>query len=183
MGEVKWALSGWHNRSNALAAIAAARHAGVPAHHAIDALSAFKNVRRRMELRGRVNDITVYDDFAHHPTAIRLTLQGLRDKVGAARILAIMEPRSNTMRMGIHQQTLAASFEAADRVLLLECDLDWDLQAAMKSASVDTALLSSVELIVEAAVAWSQSGDHLLVMSNGGFGGIHQKLLERLAES
>jgi UDP-N-acetylmuramate: L-alanyl-gamma-D-glutamyl-meso-diaminopimelate ligase len=85
--------------------------------------------------------------------------------------------------MGIHQQTLAASFEAADRVLLLECDLDWDLQAAMKSASVDTALLSSVELIVEAAVAWSQSGDHLLVMSNGGFGGIHQKLLERLAES
>ncbi|MBT4329395.1 MAG: UDP-N-acetylmuramate:L-alanyl-gamma-D-glutamyl-meso-diaminopimelate ligase [Gammaproteobacteria bacterium] len=183
MGEVKWDLSGWHNRSNALAAIAAARHAGVPAHHAIDALSAFKNVRRRMELRGRVNDITVYDDFAHHPTAIRLTLQGLRDKVGAARILAIMEPRSNTMRMGIHQQTLAASFEAADRVLLLECDLDWDLQAAMKSASVDTALLSSVELIVEAAVAWSQSGDHLLVMSNGGFGGIHQKLLERLAES
>ncbi|HIJ30035.1 MAG TPA: UDP-N-acetylmuramate:L-alanyl-gamma-D-glutamyl-meso-diaminopimelate ligase, partial [Gammaproteobacteria bacterium] len=131
VGEVSWELTGWHNRSNALAAIVAARHAGVPAHHAVDALCEFRNVRRRMEWRGEVNGITVYDDFAHHPTAIQLTLQGLRDKVESARILAIMEPRSNTMRMGIHQKTLAASFEAADQVLLLEGGLDWDLQAAM----------------------------------------------------
>lgn len=183
-GVVEWALTGWHNRSNALAAIAAARHAGVPAHHSIDALNQFKNVRRRMEVRGVVNGVTVYDDFAHHPTAIELTLGGLRGRVGEARILAIMEPRSNTMRMGIHQQTLAASFSQADAVLLLGADLsgdlDWDLEAAMAQASVPVTICPSVEAIVEQAVAWSQSGDHLLVMSNGGFGGIHQQLLERL---
>ncbi len=180
MGEVEWALSGLHNRNNALAAIAAARHAGVPAHHAIDALSQFQNVKRRMELRGEVNGVAVYDDFAHHPTAIELTLQGLRDKVGTARILAVMEPRSNTMRMGVHQKTLAASFGAADHLLLLDQDLDWDLSATMADAVIPSELLSSVDAIVERAVAWCQAGDHILVMSNGGFGGIHQKLLERL---
>ncbi len=179
-GEVDWSLTGLHNRNNALAAIAAARHAGVPAHHAIDALSQFQNVKRRMELRGERNGIAVYDDFAHHPTAIELTLQGLRDKVGAARILAIMEPRSNTMRMGVHQQTLAAAFHAADQVLLLEQDLQWDLSAAMAEVEIPCELLSSVEQIVERAVAWGRPGDQILVMSNGGFGGIHQKLLDRL---
>ncbi|HIJ22096.1 MAG: UDP-N-acetylmuramate:L-alanyl-gamma-D-glutamyl-meso-diaminopimelate ligase [Gammaproteobacteria bacterium] len=182
VGEVSWELTGWHNRSNALAAIVAARHAGVPAHHAVDALCEFRNVRRRMEWRGEVNGITVYDDFAHHPTAIQLTLQGLRDKVESARILAIMEPRSNTMRMGIHQKTLAASFEAADQVLLLEGGLDWDLQAAMAAVPNPVKLLTSVEQIIEEARAWSRPGDYILIMSNGGFGDIHQKLLEVLAQ-
>ena len=182
VGDVRWELSGWHNRSNALAAIAAARHAGVPAHHAVDALCQFSNVKRRMELKGEVNGIRVYDDFAHHPTAIELTLQGLRDKVGKARILAIMEPRSNTMRMGVHQQTLAQSFAVADHLLLLDSDLGWDLGVTMASAPISAELYPSVERIVEAAAQWSQPGDHLLVMSNGGFGGIHQKLLERLAQ-
>ncbi|HIJ48544.1 MAG TPA: UDP-N-acetylmuramate:L-alanyl-gamma-D-glutamyl-meso-diaminopimelate ligase, partial [Gammaproteobacteria bacterium] len=140
------------------------------------------NVRRRMEWRGEVNGITVYDDFAHHPTAIQLTLQGLRDKVESARILAIMEPRSNTMRMGIHQKTLAASFEAADQVLLLEGGLDWDLQAAMAAVPNPVKLLTSVEQIIEEARAWSRPGDYILIMSNGGFGDIHQKLLEVLAQ-
>ena len=129
-----------------------------------------------------MNGITVYDDFAHHPTAIQLTLQGLRDKVESARILAIMEPRSNTMRMGIHQKTLAASFEAADQVLLLEGGLDWDLQAAMAAVPNPVKLLTSVEQIIEEARAWSRPGDYILIMSNGGFGDIHQKLLEVLAQ-
>ena len=182
MGEVNWSLSGAHNCSNALAAIAAARHAGVPAHHAIDALAQFKNVKRRMELRGEVDGVAVYDDFAHHPTAITLTLQGLRDKVGSERILAIMEPRSNTMRMGVHQDTLAAAFAAADRVLLLDSDLQWDLAGAMAETELACELLPSVEQIVEQALAWCRPGDHLLVMSNGVLGGIHQKLLDGLSQ-
>ncbi len=182
-GEVNWSLSGVHNSNNALAAIAAARHAGVPAHHAIDALTEFRNVKRRMELRGEVNGVQVYDDFAHHPTAIKLTLQGLREQVGSDRILAIMEPRSNTMRMGVHQHTLAAAFKAADRVLLLDQGLEWDLAEAMAESTVAYQLLPSVEQMVEQALAWCQSGDHLLVMSNGGFGGIHQKLLAGLSQA
>ncbi|MBT3196248.1 MAG: UDP-N-acetylmuramate:L-alanyl-gamma-D-glutamyl-meso-diaminopimelate ligase, partial [Gammaproteobacteria bacterium] len=178
--EVNWKLTGYHNRCNALGAIAAARHAGVPAHHAIAALSEFKGVRRRMELCGEVNGVTLYDDFAHHPSAIQSTLEGLRNQVGEARILAIMEPRSNTMRMGVHQQTLADAFAQADAVILLDGELDWDLQAAMAKAPPATTLLNSVDEIVRASVAWSQPGDHLVVMSNGGFGGIHQKILEQL---
>ena len=180
MGSVKWELTGLHNRNNALAAIAAARHAGVPAYHAIDALSQFQNVKRRMEVRGVVNGITVYDDFAHHPTAIALTLQGLREKVGEARILAIMELRSNTMRMGVHQEALAKAFEAADEVILLQQDLQWSLDEMMADCPVPYQIGASVEAIVEQAVVWSRPRDHLLVMSNGGFGGIHQQLLEAL---
>ncbi len=179
--EVVWNLTGYHNRSNALAAIAAARHAGVPVHHAIDALSQFRNVRRRMEVRGEVSGVTVYDDFAHHPTAIELTLGGLRGKVGEERILAIMEPRSNTMRMGVHQQRLAQSFGQADEVMLLQDgELDWSLEQAMEESGVPASIFETVDQIVDAAVAWCHAGDHLLVMSNGGFGGIHDKLLQRL---
>ena len=182
VGEVRWQLSGAHNRDNGLAAIAAARHAGVPVHHAIGALGEFQNVRRRMEVRGTVRGITVYDDFAHHPTAIRLTLQGLRQKVGDARIVAIVEPRSNTMRMGVHRETLAQAFVDADHLLMLDQGLDWDLTSVMAGASIPVETFSAVDEIVRAATRLSHSGDHLLVMSNGGFGGIHQRLLERLGE-
>lgn len=181
VGEVSWDLTGWHNRSNALAAIAAARHAGVPVRHAIDALAEFRNVRRRMEVKGTVNGVTVYDDFAHHPTAIRLTLDGLRGKVREDRILAIMEPRSNTMRMGVHQQSLAGSFESADRVFLFDDgSLEWDLAKSMDESIVQVTIAETVEQIVESVADWALPGDHILVMSNGGFGGIHEKLLERL---
>lgn len=183
IGEVSWGLTGYHNRSNALAAIAAARHAGVPVRHAIDALAEFRNVRRRMEIKGTVNGVTLYDDFAHHPTAIRLTLDGLRGKVGESRILAIMEPRSNTMRMGVHQQSLAGSFESADSVVLLDDrEMGWDLSKSMDGAPVRVTIFDTVDKIVESAVEWALPGDHILIMSNGGFGGIHEKLLERLAK-
>ncbi len=180
VGDVRWSLLGMHNVNNALMAIAAARHAGVIAHEAVAALSEFKNVARRMQVRGVVNGITVYDDFAHHPTAIRLTLDGLRNKVGQARIIAILEPRSNTMRMGVHAETLAPSLQAADEVIFYNPpDLGWDLPAA--AATLNNArIFDSVEAIVEYVSQHAQANEHILVMSNGGFGGIHQKLLEAL---
>ena len=182
VGDVQWALLGIHNVHNALAAVAAARHAGVIAHEAVAALNEFKNVKRRMEVRGVVNGITVYDDFAHHPTAINLTLDGLRNKVGSDKIIAILEPRSNTMRMGIHATTLAPSLEAADEVLLY-CppDLGWDLGQVMDSLGEQARLFDDIAAIVEYVAGEARPSDHVLVMSNGGFGGIHQKLLEALA--
>lgn len=184
IGKIEWELTGKHNRSNALAAIAAARHAGVPTKYAIEALCKFKNVKRRMELIGEVNGIAIYDDFAHHPTAIELTLNGVRGKVKEQRILAIMEPRSNTMQMGIHKESLLESFEAADRVMLLHSEeLAWDLAAAIAEEDLDSnrvTLHKSVDEIVSTAAAWLRSGDTVVVMSNGGFGGIHQKLLQIL---
>jgi len=180
VGDVSWELIGMHNVHNALAAVAAARHAGVIAHEAVAALNEFKNVKRRMEVSGVVNGITVYDDFAHHPTAINLTLDGLRNKVGRAKIIAILEPRSNTMRMGVHSATLAASLEAADDVLLYSPDdLSWDLQQITDEIP-GAQIFNSVGNIVSYVVGFARSGDHVLVMSNGGFGGIHQKLLEAL---
>ena len=179
-GEVYWDLLGAHNQLNALAAIAAARHAGVPAAVALEALAAFKNVKRRLETRGTVNGITVYDDFAHHPTAIRVTLAGLRNKVGGARIIAVLEPRSNTMKLGVMKDELAASLTAADRVFCFGAGLGWDPAAALAPLGAKAEIHHDITQLVAAIAAAARSGDHVLIMSNGGFGGIHDKLLARL---
>ena len=180
-GRVMWDLLGGHNRLNALAAIAAARHAGVPAAGAVDALGQFRNVRRRMEARGVVRDITVYDDFAHHPTAIAATLAGLRRKVSDARILAVIEPRSNTMKLGVMKQALPDSLAAADRVYCYSGGIDWDAAAALAPLGDKAAVHDDLDRLIAAIAAAARPGDHILVMSNGGFGGIHDKLLQRLA--
>ncbi|MBD3671590.1 MAG: UDP-N-acetylmuramate:L-alanyl-gamma-D-glutamyl-meso-diaminopimelate ligase, partial [Gammaproteobacteria bacterium] len=181
-GEVSWPLIGDHNVNNALAAIAAARHAGVPTTHAVEGLSHFVNVKRRMEVRGEVGGVTVYDDFAHHPTAITTTLAGLRKQVGQARIIALLEPRSNTMRMGVHQQELAASVAAADAIYLFRpADLDWDLEAV--AAEANARVFDDIDALVDEVVGQAGAGDHILVMSNGAFGGIHDKLLHSLRET
>jgi UDP-N-acetylmuramate: L-alanyl-gamma-D-glutamyl-meso-diaminopimelate ligase len=180
-GVVRWQLIGAHNMENALAAIAAARHAGVTVEHAIEALGSFKGIARRMQLRGEVNGVRVYDDFAHHPTAIATTVDGLRRRVGSARIIAVLEPRSNTMKMGVHQNTLGPSLLGADEVwLFTPPDLGWDAGPIVASlgkrghASRDIAALAA-ELAKSA-----KAGDHVLIMSNGGFGGLHGKLLAEL---
>lgn len=180
-GQVQWQLLGEHNRMNALAALAAARHVGVTIEAGIQALSEFRNVRRRMEVRGEVNGITVYDDFAHHPTAIATTVAGLRHKVGKARILAVLEPRSNTMKLGIMKDALPGSLADADRVFCYGEHLGWDAAAALQPIQHKAAAFDSLPALIEAVAAEAQPGDHILVMSNGGFGGIHQKLLQRLA--
>jgi UDP-N-acetylmuramate: L-alanyl-gamma-D-glutamyl-meso-diaminopimelate ligase len=177
-GTVNWQQIGGHTVHNALAAIAAARHAGVPVPTAIEALTEFQGVKRRMEVRGRVNGVTVYDDFAHHPTAIATTLQGLRTRVGSERILLVLEPRSNTMRMGVHRSTLAASLLGADRIWMHEpVDLAWSLSDVAKATGVPASVSGSVESIIDEIVHEARPGDHILVMSNGGFGGIQEKLL------
>jgi len=180
-GTVNWSLQGLHNVNNAVMAIGAARHAGVPVKHAIEAMSQFKNVKRRMEIVGTVNDITIYDDFAHHPTAIELTLSGLRNKVGTARIIAILEPRSNTMRMGIHQDTLAASLDRADEVIYYQpTDINWNLDAIARNTKPPASVMSTIENIITHVINIVKPGDQLLIMSNGAFGGLHQKLLAAL---
>jgi UDP-N-acetylmuramate: L-alanyl-gamma-D-glutamyl-meso-diaminopimelate ligase len=180
-GRVRWALLGEHNRLNALAALAAARHAGVPVAAGIEALSVFRNVKRRMEVRGVARGVTVYDDFAHHPTAIETTLAGLRRKVGDARILAVLEPRSNTMRLGVMKDALPGSLAAADRVFCYAHDLGWDAARALAPLGAKAGTYEDFDRLVDAIVAEARAGDHVLVMSNGGFGGIHARLLERLA--
>jgi UDP-N-acetylmuramate: L-alanyl-gamma-D-glutamyl-meso-diaminopimelate ligase len=180
VGRVKWQLLGAHNRMNALAAIAAARHVGVDPGEAIDALSAFSGVRRRMQFRGRAAGVTVYDDFAHHPTAIRTTLDGLRQRVGQARILAVLEPRSNTMKRGVMKDTLPQSVAAADRVYVYSAGLGWNANAVFAPLGARARCLDDLESLIGALVADARHGDHVLVMSNGGFGGIHAKLLSRL---
>jgi UDP-N-acetylmuramate: L-alanyl-gamma-D-glutamyl-meso-diaminopimelate ligase len=179
-GRVQWELLGEHNRMNALAVLAAARHVGVPVEVGIAALGEFRNVKRRMEVRGTVNDITVYDDFAHHPTAIDTTVAGLRAKVGKARILAVLEPRSNTMKLGVMKAALPGSLTGADRVFCYAANLGWDAAAALAPLGELATTHDDLDLLVEAIAQEARSGDHILVMSNGGFGGIHQKLLERL---
>lgn len=180
VGAVKWTLIGKHNMFNGLAAIIAARHIGITPQHAIESLSDFEGIKRRMEVRGVVNDITVYDDFAHHPTAITTTLDGLRRKVGDKRIIAILEPRSNTMKQGVHTETLADSLQLADYVFALQPDnLGWDLPKALnvlKHSDVE----NNVDDILDKVVAMLKPNDHVLIMSNGGFAGIHQKLLDML---
>ena len=182
IGHMQWPLIGQHNVQNALAAIAAARHAGIRAEDAVAALESFEGVKRRMELRGEINNIRIYDDFAHHPTAITTTLKGLRKQVGEdARIIAVLEPRSNTMRMGVHKQQLAASLEEADQVLMLQPEaLDWNLQQVIDQLGHHGQLFNQVDEIIDYLVVNSQSGDHILIMSNGGFGNIHTRLLEAL---
>src|SRR5438067_4506769 len=179
-GHLRWQLQGEHNRMNALAALAAARHVGVPAEQGIRALSRFSGVRRRMQVRGRAAGVTVYDDFAHHPTAIRATHEVLRQRVGQARILAVLEPRSNTMKRGIMKDALPASLAQADRVYVFSSNLGWDATAVLAPLGARVRCIDDVEALVSAIAADARSGDHVLVMSNGGFGGIHAKLLGRL---
>ena len=180
VGHVQWSLGGVHNQHNALAAIAAAEHAGVSPDVAAKALSSFQNVKRRMEVRGTVAGVTVYDDFAHHPTAIRTTLDGLRRQVGQARILAIFEPRSNTMKLGTMKSQLPWSLEQADLSFCHSGGLDWDANAALAEMGAKAQVASSIDDLVKQVVAVAKPGDHLLCMSNGGFGGIHDKLLKAL---
>lgn len=179
-GNVSWNLLGEHNRNNALAVIAAARHLGVAPCIAIEALSEFKNVKRRMEVKGVVNEITVYDDFAHHPTAIATTVAGLRAKVGAARILAVLEPRSNTMKLGVMKEALPESLRDADAVFCYASNLGWDAAAALAPIQHKAQTFDDLTQLVAAISAMAKPGDHVLVMSNGGFGGVHQKLLQAL---
>ncbi|MES2721415.1 MAG: UDP-N-acetylmuramate:L-alanyl-gamma-D-glutamyl-meso-diaminopimelate ligase [Pseudomonadota bacterium] len=181
LAEVNWPLTGLHNVRNGLAAIAAAEHVGVSVQVAADALSAFPGVKRRMELLGVVNGVTVYDDFAHHPTAIRTTLEGLRGRVGKQRIWAVIEPRSNTMRLGAHKDGLAASAAAADQVIWYQpAGLDWDLAPVVADSPVPAQVASDIAQVIARLVAEAQAGDAVVIMSNGGFGGIHQKLLAAL---
>lgn len=181
-GTVRWTQYGAHNVDNALAAIAAAVHAGVPAARAIDALSRFRGVRRRMELRGEAAGVKVYDDFAHHPTAIATTVDGLRRRIGGARLVAVLEPRSNTMKLGVHRETLAPSLAGADLVFVhAPADLGWDASAITAPLGARAELAGSVEALLERLLAVLHAGDHVLVMSNGGFGGLHTRLLAALS--
>ncbi len=180
LGRVNWMLTGTHNQANALAAVAAARHCGVAPAQAIAALGTFEGVKRRMEVRGIVNGITVYDDFAHHPTAIASTLEGLRFKVKGERILAVIEPRSSTMKLGMMKDRLAGSLAAADRVYCYSAGLNWDAAAALGPRAV---VCDDLQRLVEQLAGEARRGDHVLVMSNGGFGGIHEKLLARLTQN
>ena len=180
---VQWGLGGVHNQLNALAAIAAAEHVGVPPSVAAQALAHFVNVKRRMEVRGKVKDITVYDDFAHHPTAIRTTVNGLRRQVGPnARILAIFEPRSNTMKLGTMKAQLPWSLEEVDLAFCHSGGLDWDAAAVLAPMGPRAQVGANIEELIAQVLAQAQPGDHLLCMSNGGFGGIHDKLLAALGQ-
>ena len=162
--------------------LAAARHAGVPVTMGIDALSRFENVKRRMEMRGTVHGITVYDDFAHHPTAIATTLEGLRHKVGAQRILAVLEPRSNTMKLGVMKAALPGSLVAADRVYCYDAHLGWDAAQALAPLGDKARVYDNLDQLVNQLVDDARPGDQVLMMSNGGFGGIHDKLLTALRQ-
>lgn len=185
-GRLNWSLGGEHNRLNALAALAAAHQAGVAPGLGIDALSRFGGIKRRMELRGTVNDITVYDDFAHHPTAIATTLHGLRRQVGTHRILAVLEPRSNTMKLGAMAARLPDALAQADVVFCYgetqgKHALGWDPTQVLAPLGERAHAYSNLDALVQAIAAHARPGDHVLVMSNGSFGGIHQKILDRLA--
>jgi len=182
VGETCWGLNGAHNRSNAAAALLAARHVGVPLDQGLAALSRFENVKRRMEVRGEVRGVTVYDDFAHHPTAIATTVAGLRRKIGAARILAVLEPRSNTMKLGTMKEQLPGSLREADQVFCYAANLGWDAAEALAPLGERACVSEDLDLLVSEIVRAAHAGDHVLVMSNGGFGGIHEKLLRRLAD-
>ena len=174
-------LPGRHNQLNALAAIAAARHVSVPVRESLAALEGFRGVRRRLELRGTVGGVAVYDDFAHHPTAIAATLEGLRSVVGTSRIIAVLEPRSNTMKLGTMKDALAGSLREADLVFCYAASLNWDAAAWLAPLGDRVHIGVELEALTEAIAKAAQPGDNVLIMSNGGFGGIHDKLLARLA--
>jgi UDP-N-acetylmuramate: L-alanyl-gamma-D-glutamyl-meso-diaminopimelate ligase len=181
VAHVRWPLLGAHNVMNALAALAAAHHLGVTPVRAAEALARFRGVKRRMEMRGVVGGVTVYDDFAHHPTAIETTLAGLRARAPQARIVAVVEPRSNTMKLGVHRDQLAPALAAADSAWFLNApELGWDLPAALAPLGKRLHIRDTVETLVESLAAAARPGDQILVMSNGGFGGLHGKLLAAL---
>ncbi len=181
-GMVDWSQMGDHNTMNALAAIAAARHAGVPTKLAIDALGEFTGVARRMENKGEIGGVTVFDDFAHHPTAIQATLKGLRKRVGDKRIFAVVEPRTNTMKLGAMRDALPGSLAHADVVFVYANNLGWDAAKTFEPIGTKTGVFEDHDAMVNAIIAMSAPGDNILVMSNGGFGGVHGKILARLAE-
>jgi len=181
IGRVEWSLLGEHNQMNALATIAAAEHVGVAPDVAAKALGSFENVRRRLELRGEAGGVKVYDDFAHHPTAIRTTVNGLRRKVGLARILAVFEPRSNTMKLGTMKAQLPWSLEEADLAFCHSGGLDWNAEEALAPMGAQAVVCDTIEKLVARVVAAAKPGDHVLCMSNGSFGGVHAKLLDALA--
>ena len=180
IGATKLDLPGAHNRANAVAALVAARHTGVPVEVGLAAIATFPGVKRRLEVRGTVRGVTVYDDFAHHPTAIAATIEGLRSRVGRARILAVLEPRSNTMKLGTMKAQLPGSLGDADRVFCYSAKLGWDAAEALAPIAGKARTFDDIEALVAAIAADAREGDHVLVMSNGGFGSIHQKLLDRL---
>ena len=182
--EVNWSIVGQHNMHNALMAIAATHHAGVSVENACAALATFVNAKRRLEVKGEVNGITVYDDFAHHPEAIQATLTALRDKIGGSvRIIAVLEPRSNTMKMGMHKDDIAPSLVRADYVFVLQPDnIPWDVSDITNKCLQPAKWTANLERLIDMIVAEAQPTDHILVMSNGSFGGIHQKLLDKLAQ-
>ena len=179
-GKLQLELMGEHNRLNALAAISAARHSGVPVTQSMAALKEFKSVKRRMEVRGIINGITVFDDFAHHPTAIATTISGLRAKAGNGRILAVLEPRSNTMKLGIMKNALPASLRNADMVFCYNFDLGWDASTVFSQLGDRAVITDQLDKLITAIAAAARPGDNILIMSNGGFGGIHEKLLQQL---
>ena len=185
IGSTNWALNGEHNRSNAVAALLAARNVGVPFDKGLEALSRFENVKRRLELRGTVRGVSVYDDFAHHPTAIATTVAGLRRKIGtgadAPRILAVLEPRSNTMKLGVMKAQLPASLAEADLAYCYAANLGWDPAQALAPMGEKAVVSDDLDTLIGRIVAEARPGDQILVMSNGGFGGIHGKLLAALA--
>lgn len=182
VGRVVWSLAGAHNQANALAAIAAARHCGVAPSQAIEAFRDFKGIKRRLEVRGVVNRITIYDDFAHHPTAIQATLAGLRARVGAGRIVVVVEPRSNTMKLGVMNDRLAPSLDRADRVFCYSAGVQWDAAAVLAALGAKAETNADFDALLERVAVSLVPGDHVVIMSNGGFNGIHEKLLARLAE-
>ncbi len=182
VGTVNWDLVGDHNVNNALMAIAAARHVGVTPDLACESLATFINTKRRLEFKGEVVGVSVYDDFAHHPTAIELTLGGLRNKVKSKKIIAVLEPRSATMKRGVHKETLADSLKQADSTYLFQPDnIDWSVQDVADACHQPAHVSDDMDVFVAKIVSEAQAGDQILVMSNGGFGGIHQKLLDALA--
>lgn len=184
VGKVTWDLVGDHNVSNALMTVAAARHVGVTPDLACDALGKFINTKRRLEHKGEFGGVTVYDDFAHHPTAIKTTLEGLRAKVGECRIVAVLEPRSNTMKMGVHKDDIAPSLDAADEIIMFHPEeIEWDVTEVAKRCKAPSSVYRDIDDLVDAVVRNAQAGDVVLVMSNGGFGGIHGKLQFALENS
>jgi len=183
VGEVEWGMLGRHNAENALAALVAARHAGVDEQAALEALRKFGGVRRRLEVRGTVGGVVVYDDFAHHPTAIETTLEGVRRKAGDGRVIAVLEPRSNTMKLGTHKAALAESLRGADQVFVYQSpEVKWDVTDAMRPLGTLAAVYTDLAQLTAALSAAAQPGDHLVLMSNGSFGGLHERLLAALAE-
>jgi UDP-N-acetylmuramate: L-alanyl-gamma-D-glutamyl-meso-diaminopimelate ligase len=181
VGDVEWSMLGRHNAENALAALVAARHAGVDEQAALEALRRFAGVRRRLEVRGEVCGVVVYDDFAHHPTAIATTLDGVRRRAAGGRVVAVLEPRSNTMKAGTHKAALAESLRAADRVFVYQSpEVKWEVADAVQPLGVLASVHKDLGQLTAALVAEARPGDHMVLMSNGSFGGLHERLLAAL---